>query len=103
MLPGYCTHVPVDVVFVVDSSASVADHFMPMVKDFLKDVYVQLGIFTADFRLAVVFYDHNAQNMILLGNQSGMMSQIDGLPDTTTGGTDTIEALELMMQQFENE
>ncbi|ELU02814.1 hypothetical protein CAPTEDRAFT_212961 [Capitella teleta] len=102
-IPSYCTHVPVDVVFVVDSSASVADHFMPMVKDFLKDVYVQLGIFTADFRLAVVFYDHNAQNMILLGNQSGMMSQIDGLPDTTTGGTDTIEALELMMQQFEND
>jgi uncharacterized protein YegL len=103
ILKGTCSHVPVDVVFVIDMSDSVDDAFMPMVKKFLHDVYNQLGLYADDFRIGVVVYNDTASNYIYLNDQSDVHDKIASIPDTTTGGTDTNEGLELMIQQFEQQ
>jgi hypothetical protein len=90
----------VDVVSVVDRSGFV-DEYMSMVKDFLRDVWVLLGIYTADFRMGVVVYDGSASNYITLDIQGSMMTQINRLPDTTSGGTNIDAGIIMMMEQFE--
>ena len=99
-LPGYCKHVPVDVVFVLHSESVVA-HFLQMARDFIKSTYVQLGIYSEDFRIGLIINSNGAINYITLNDQSHVMRQLGAIPDVTIGSTGPEETLELMMDEFD--
>lgn len=84
----------------VDTSGSIAESYMYRVQDFLKDVAVKLGIYSNDARMGVVVYSNSAYHLILLNNQINMFDQIDNLPVTTMGGTNTSFGILTMIDQF---
>jgi hypothetical protein len=101
LFTGYCIHIPVDVVFVVDLSPHTGERSIVKVLDFLKDVHAQLMVSTNDARMSVIVAGEESQFVIPLSDED-VMSKLDGIP-VFHGDSDLDMAMSLMMDQYRQE